>query len=118
MLYADDTNIYVSSENLDDLLPEVNRDLERCKQWFDLNRLNLNSSKSHYIHFHRKQKVMHPYRGVLYVGDEEILRVTSTKFLGEVIDESLSWESHVIGVARKLAKHAAFYLTNTQFSNG
>ena len=107
MLYADDTSIYVSSENIDDLFNEANMVLERYKQWFDLNRLNLNASKSQYVLFHRKQKTIPPNNGMLYIGSGVISRVASTKFLGVVIDEHLSWELHVACVARKLAKYAA-----------
>ena len=79
---------------------------------------NLNASKYRYILFHRKQKIIPPYRRVLYVGDEEISRMTSTKFIGLVLDEHLSWESHMACVSKKIGSMRGYYLQNTKFTNG
>ena len=36
------------------------------------------------------------------IGDIKILQVVSTKFLGVIMDEELTWEQHVLHVLEKL----------------
>ncbi len=48
-LFADDTSIYYSSDNLINLQKIVNRELKN--KWLDANRLALNISKTNYVIF-------------------------------------------------------------------
>ena len=51
-LFADDTNIYYESDNLDKLERKVNKELGKLQLWLNVNRLSLNLSKTNYIIFH------------------------------------------------------------------
>ena len=51
-LFADDTNIYVESETISELVQIVNNELKSVKNWIDANLLSLNISKTNYIIFH------------------------------------------------------------------
>ena len=42
VLFADDTNIFCSGDNLKELLKEVTNEMNKIKLWFDKNKLSLN----------------------------------------------------------------------------
>lgn len=46
VLFADDTTLYCSGENLELLLSKAKKGLQRLKNWFDLNKLSLNIDKT------------------------------------------------------------------------
>ena len=48
-LYADDTEIYASSNDCVDLVPKVNNDLENIRKWMIKNKLQIHSSKSKHM---------------------------------------------------------------------
>ena len=54
-LFADDTNIYFESDNLDDLRKVVNKELKQVKKWLDANKLALNIEKTKFVIFHSVQ---------------------------------------------------------------
>ena len=48
-LYADDTEIYASSNDCVDLVPKVNNDLENIRKWMIKNKLQIHPSKSKHM---------------------------------------------------------------------
>ena len=48
-MYADDTNITVSAETLDDLETLANRELENIRKWLIANKLTINLTKTEFI---------------------------------------------------------------------
>lgn len=46
ILFADDTNIFYSSDNYNELVTVVNMELKAIKKWMDLNKLSLNIGKT------------------------------------------------------------------------
>ena len=50
-LFADETNIYYESENLDLLQRVVNKELKKVKMWLDTNQLALNIDKTNFVIF-------------------------------------------------------------------
>ena len=106
VLYADDTSIYTSSPNINELFEKANQSLAKFKCWFDSNKLTLNAKKTHYVLFHRKQRKVPINDCKLYVSSIEVKKVVDTKFLGVVLDCNLSWSHHILNLSRKLAKFA------------
>jgi len=51
ILFADDTTIIHSHENLDILIETLNFELEKLNEWFMCNKLSLNFSKTNYMLF-------------------------------------------------------------------
>ena len=45
-LYADDTEIYASSHNVNDLIDNINYDLNIVTQWMENNKLQIHPEKS------------------------------------------------------------------------
>ena len=66
-----------------------------------INRLKLNSEKSHFICFPYRKKVdIRPIK----VGNSLIACVDSTKFLGVILDKNLNFKEHITHIAKKCSK--------------
>ena len=46
ILFADDTNIFCSGDNLKELMEVITAEMIKVKHWFDTNKLSLNISKT------------------------------------------------------------------------
>ena len=57
-LLTDDTNIHLSSNNINDMQSILNRELKHVTQWLYANRLSLNIDKTNYVLFHSPRKKM------------------------------------------------------------
>jgi hypothetical protein len=64
------------------------------EQYFEINNLSINPSKTQYIIFQTRQYRQESNLKIL-VNNREISNVKSTDFLGVVIDSNLSWEIHI-----------------------
>ena len=68
-------------------------------------------SKCCYIHFRpnrfKRQNEATPSDNNLFIDNFPILKVSETKFLGVIIDENLSWDSHLTALRRKLGYAAS-----------
>ena len=70
--------------------------------WLKLNKLSLNTQKTKLMPFHRKQKHLDEINVV--INGIEIEHVPSFNFLGIMLDENLSWKSHIEMVGNKISK--------------
>ena len=104
VLFADDTNIFVSSRSLHEAFAKANNLLVSLSKYMTLNKLHINMSKCNYILFRPKtKKVDQPDPFLeLKIGNTVIKQVKHTKFLGVTIDENLNWEQHTKDLKRKL----------------
>ena len=83
VLFADDTNLFCSGKNLEQLLDALETELDSLKRWFNLNKLSLKINKIKYIIFgHRNFKNFRP----IMLDNTEIERVYENRYLGVVID--------------------------------
>ena len=103
IMYADDTNIFLAGNNLNEMTTNFNRELEELSTYFRSNRLSLNLTKTHAMIFstnhHTRQQTLN-----LKIDDSVIETVCSTTFLGVKIENSLSWSSHINYIANKISK--------------
>ena len=53
VLFADDTNVFISGINLRKLINTLHIELDKLYDWLQSNKLTLNLLKTHYILFHR-----------------------------------------------------------------
>ncbi len=78
-LFADDTNIYYESDDLQLLTKKIYRELKKVKLRLDSNKLSLNVDKTHFVLFHSpRKKLTHPCN--LKVGKQNIKRTQYVKF--------------------------------------
>ena len=89
VLFADDTNFFLMSNNLNFLITTVNMELDKLLNWFKANKLSLNREKTNFILFksarHRLQATME-----VKIDGVAIKRVKNCKFLEIIIDENLT----------------------------
>ena len=111
ILFADDTNLFYSNNDLEQLLNIVNHELNILSDWFKANRLSLNVKKTNFILFGNKSKKLGckdiNFEPTLKVNDEKLMRVTETKFLGVIVDQNLNWRSHIDFIALKISRSLA-----------
>ena len=51
VLFADDSNMFLSGKNPNDLTQTMNEEMEKVSDWLNLNRLSLNLKKNSLYHF-------------------------------------------------------------------
>jgi len=82
------------SENLKSLYDFANLELSKIANWFKANKLTLNASKTKYILFRKKTKVLVGDSFKLFIENKEINRIgagcknESFKFVGIHLDET------------------------------
>ena len=109
VMYADDTNVFCMSKSLNSLYSIMNKELNNLQKWFSANKLTLNISKTKYILFHRRQKVIDQPLPNLKIYGMIIEKVPVIKFLGIFIDEHLEWKQHLQYVTDKISKYVPLF---------
>ena len=90
VLFADDTNMFITGCNVNEMCNQLNADLFRVREWLHCNKLSLNVLKTHYMIFTPRNKIVADIS--IIIDSTKISRVYVTKFLGVQIDSKLSWE--------------------------
>jgi hypothetical protein len=101
ILFADDTTIYRTGKDIDKLYNTLQNDIDQLCEWFRSNRLSLNAGKTNYMLFYNKQTV-HSTKNII-VDNNPINHANSVKFLGVIIDEQLTWSTHIDKCAKKIS---------------
>ena len=101
MLYADDTTVYHSCPDPQELQEALAGDLLRMADWLKTNHLYMNVRKTKLLLLARRGRAQELDRVRLTVDDVEEERRNNVKFLGVIIDIELTWEKHVAAVRRK-----------------
>ena len=99
ILFADDTNLFLSGPNLDDICIQLNIELKKLSRWFKLYKLSLHKDKFYY--FRSKLRHLRIIPNVK-IDENKINTVDSNKFLGIIINSwlgCLDW-SHMSLVNR------------------
>ena len=68
----------------------------------------LNIEKTNFVVFHSPSKKL-PEPIILKFGHKKITHANHVKFIGVLLDETLSWRSHLIELSRKLARSVAIF---------
>ncbi len=104
VLFADDTNIFVSGDTLSEAYKKANLLLGSLNNYMIANKLHINMTKCCYITFKPTSKKNETNNDdlQLIIDDFNIKKVTHTKFLGITIDENLDWKQHLLDLKRKL----------------
>lgn len=103
ILFADDTNMIVTSENLNFDNMTLNQEINNLSIWFSANKLTINESKTKYILF-RKDRIPSRIKLELYINGNRIDKVQHIKFLGVIITETLSWQLHINEICKKISR--------------
>ena len=115
LLFADDTNIFVRGQNLDDIQSIMNEELQSLSKWLKVNKLSLNIKKTHFMLFSNKKKYCENV--TIKIDGQNIKRVSKTKFLGVQIDDKLLWKEHVKTVCGKVSRGIGIIIKARKYLN-
>lgn len=99
-MYADDLSILISRGSHELNCLACNDLMKKIAQWFSKNSLYLNSSKTEFLLFHTRQKQTQNIN--IQLGEVNLKRSSTVKFLGVTISDTLEWDSHIDKVIKKL----------------
>ena len=104
-MFADDTNVSIPADSLEELEVHLNSDLDNIHQWLVANKLTLNVSKTEYMIIGSRSKLSKITENpMIRIGNEFLNRVNTTKSLGVIIDDRLRWEDHIDSISKKVSR--------------
>ena len=92
LLFSDDTNIFCSGKDINNLINTLHVELSKLYTWLLANKLTLHISKTHFMVFHRAKHKK--YKIVIEINNVPIEQVRPTKFLCVIFDDNLDWSNH------------------------
>ena len=105
IIYADDITLFATFSNLNFKLNEINaiqQELNSIHDWLKINKLSLNITKTKAMLFHTsKKQVKYPD---LYLDNTKIDFVQNFNYLGIIIDNHLTFKSHINMVTNKISR--------------
>jgi len=102
-MYADDTELDFSCKTSADLEMAINSDLISLETYFNENRLSINKKKCEYMLIGTSQSLSKVPDLNIKIGNENIIRVETAKYLGMSIDQNLRWTTHIENMIRKIS---------------
>lgn len=109
IMFADDTNLFFSGRKISNLVSTVNSELDKINTWFKLNKLSLNVKKTNFIMFasKRNSSINSSLNTLeIKIDNSKIEQVHSSKFLGVIINQTLSWNDHIHVIQQKIHKNS------------
>ena len=109
-MYADDTTIDTAFRTVGEIKQPLLLAFFKLCQWLDKNKLSLNLVKTVFMILGTNYRLRDldsdpastPY--ILSVGNIEIKRVKSTKYLGLIVGDTLSWSDHINHISMKIKR--------------
>lgn len=102
--FADDAHFTVAARTENELMTILKQGISSIEKWMRVNKLKLNHNKSNFLIYGRITG-HYPWINSIEVGHHTIVRSTSTRYLGVIIDESLSFKDHIASVNSKLSRN-------------
>ena len=103
-VFADDTTLFLKGKNLQQMSSTINNELSSICLWLRTNKLSINVSKTHYLHFTLSRNTRNTPLDI-NIDNQPITNCPHTKFLGVVIDNQLSWSQHIQHISSKISKN-------------
>lgn len=100
ILFADDTSLITQGNTIQNLKSNITDNMNKLKQYFNCNSLQLNPAKTQLIYFS-----LNPLESPLTIeiDGHTIQSKNSTKFLGIQLDSRLDWKAHINMLAGSLS---------------
>jgi hypothetical protein len=100
-LFADDSTVTISSNNLNTYESDILETLTLIIQWLDNNNLKINLTKTQIMQFRQRQA------GIVFNDLVNVIDNTDiTKFLGLKIDSQLNWKAHIEHICKRVSSSA------------
>ena len=111
-MYADDTSVLLSGDDLKDLTCLLNKKLELLFIWQKSNKLSLNTQQTFYMLFPIAR--IKGNNSLVKIYDSVLNRVNNIKYLGVIIDHKLEWCEHISYVKNAVSKgHGIIFKART-----
>ena len=105
IMYADDANIIITGANISEIQFKANNLLRTLSNWVNINSLKLNLKKTHYMIFSNIGK----FSINLQLENNVISQSHQERFLGVIMDDKLTWNSHRAAIAKKISINAGIF---------
>ena len=102
ILFADDTCLFLSDKDPNQLKITLNNELDKISSWLTNNKLTLNVAKSNFILFYGKHDKIKDFN--LTISGERLQNTSNCKYLGVLIDDKFNWKQQVNMVSTKLKR--------------
>ena len=102
ILFADDTNVFLTGNNIDQMIEIMNGELNNVFLWLHSNKLSMNVKKTQFMVFSLRKHII--TNTDMCINKQIIDRVEHTMFLGVILDSHLTWSYHIQHVEIKIAK--------------
>ena len=111
-LYADDTVLYISHNNLQTALQLLQCDLNKLVEWCTDNKVTINCKKTKYCVYGMRSNIKRTKSvdTILSLNNNRLDRVSSYKYLGFILDEHLNFNKHVSEICN-IVSHKLFLLS-------
>ena len=111
-MFADDSTLYTSGHNVDEIQHSLQTNLNAVTTWWrEDNRMAINIAKKKCMLITTKQR-RHYLRNnqlAITLNDQQLQQVKQHKVIGVDVYENLQWHKHVTGVFKKVSKTLALF---------
>lgn len=104
VLFADDSTVIFTGEDLHYYEEKVNRSLQSLIEWLNRNNLHINLGKTNIMNF--KQRIDRITNLNVTYKDQRINETDISKFLGLSLDNKLTWKNQIDTLCKKLNKYS------------
>ena len=108
VLFADDTTVYASGNDMVELARVFGSEIENISLWMRANALSLNVNKTYYMLFSNTRTVP-PSDPQIILDGMNVRREQNCKFLGINIDTKLNFKFHISHVCGKIARSVGIF---------
>ena len=115
-MYADDTSVIMSGNDLESLIQSVKSELYLLNTWLKANKLSLNVNKTYYLVFHGARIQIDNHISIR-MNDSIINSASHLTYLGVIIDSKLNWIPHSTYVKNKISKGIGIMLKARDYLN-
>ena len=103
-MYADDTNLSVSGNNIPEIESMLQHDVDCVADWLCANKLTLNVIKTEYMMIGSRQRLATFAKNLnLSLNGIALKQAKEVTCLGLKIDENLTWKGHVKNITKKVS---------------
>jgi hypothetical protein len=85
----------------------IQQEINTISTWLYVNKLSINITKTKFILFKTKKKKSN-HKIEISINNQNIEQVNQTTFLGVIIDENLTWNSHLNLIYKKIMKSTVY----------
>ena len=104
--FADDTHLLNINKSIKKINQQVNNDLKFLCVWLRANKISLNTKKTEIIIFRSKNKATIKKHLNFRLSGQKVNLSSQVKYLGLILDQHLTWDSHLKTLSLKLNRAA------------